>query len=158
PAHYMLLDTRAPELRPEVRRYWELRPAPDPVPSEDEWLEEMDRVLSEAVRLRMISDVPLGAFLSGGIDSILVVAYMVKHSTAPVKTYTIGFKERTHDESPYAEAVAKHLGTEHHVEHVTPEGMSVMPALVEAYDEPFADSSALPTYYLSRMTRRHVTV
>src|SRR5262249_15697071 len=82
---------------------------------------------------------------------------MVKHSTAPVKTYTIGFKERTHDESPYAEAVAKHLGTEHHVEHVTPEGMSVLPALVEAYDEPFADSSALPTYYLSRMTRRHVT-
>jgi len=158
PAHYLLLDTRAAEARPEVLRYWDLRPRPDPVPSQEEWLDEMDRVLSEAVRLRMISDVPLGAFLSGGIDSSLVVAYMVKHSTAPVKTFTIGFREPSHDESQHARAVARHLGTEHHVEYVTPNAVEVLPRLVEAYDEPFADPSALPTWYLSQMTRRHVTV
>lgn len=158
PGHSLLLDTKAPGLTPEIRCYWRMKFEPDHGPSEAEWLERLDALLSESVRLRLISDVPLGAFLSGGIDSSLVVAYMTKHSTSRVKTFTIGFKEATHDESRHAEAVARHLGTDHHVEYVRPDALEVLPDLVEAYDEPFVDPSALPTYYLSKMTRRQVTV
>ena len=152
PAHYLLLNTCDRSLTPQISCYWDSKPQPDYKPTEQEWLEELDRTLSESVRLRMISDVPLGAFLSGGIDSSLVAAYMGKHSKH-VKTFTIGFKESSHDESPHAAAVARHLGTDHHMEYVTPDAMQILPELVAAYDEPFADSSALPTFYLSRMTR-----
>jgi asparagine synthase (glutamine-hydrolysing) len=159
PAHTMLLDLDAGPMTPRIERYWTVRPDPDHDPTEEEWIEELDRVISEAVRLRLISDVPLGAFLSGGIDSSLVVAYMTHHSTSPVKTFTMRFDEGTHDESGYAAAVARHLGTEHHSELVTQDAISeLLNRLLATYDAPFADESALPTYYLSRMTRQRVTV
>ncbi len=158
PGHYLRLDTRAAELKPRIERYWDVHSESDPGPTADEWLEELDRTLSDAVKLRMISDVPLGAFLSGGIDSSLIVAYMTKHAAGRVKTFAIGFRDPDFDESSYARAVADHLGTEHRLEIVEPDAVAVLPELVKAYDEPFADSSAIPTYYLSRMTREHVTV
>lgn len=158
PAHYLLVSTGETLLAPRIERYWEIRPDPDPVPTETEWIDEIDRVLTEAVRLRLISDVPLGAFLSGGIDSSLVVAYMAKLSSQPVKTFCIGFREPTHDESRYAQEVAQHLGTEHLTELVSPNAIGVLETLVDVFDEPFGDESAIPTFYLSAMARRHVTV
>jgi asparagine synthase (glutamine-hydrolysing) len=159
PGHFLSLDTRAATLEPRIERYWDCLGETDPRPTEAEWLDELDETLSEAVRLRMIADVPLGAFLSGGIDSSLIVAYMTKHAGGErVKTFAIGFRDPAFDESGYARAVAEHLGTEHRNEIVEPDAVAVLPALVKAYDEPFADTSAIPTYYLSRMTREHVTV
>jgi asparagine synthase (glutamine-hydrolysing) len=158
PAHKLFMNINRPSLAVEPSRYWSVRPEPDPVPTENEWLEEIDRVLSEAVRLRLISDVPLGAFLSGGIDSSLIVAYMVRHSTEPVRTFTVGFEEASHDESGYAERVARHLGTRRMEMTVRQDAIGVLDALVDAYDEPFADASAIPIWYLCRETREHVTV
>jgi asparagine synthase (glutamine-hydrolysing) len=106
----------------------------------------------------MISDVPLGAFLSGGIDSSSVVAMMARNSSRPIKTFSIGFKEQKFDELIYADEVAKKYGCEHHEQIVEPESISLLPKLVNAYDEPYADSSAIPTYYVSKMARENVTV
>jgi asparagine synthase (glutamine-hydrolysing) len=106
----------------------------------------------------MISDVPLGAFLSGGIDSSIVVAVMAQESPKPVKTFSIGFEEEDFNELPYARLVAKQYGTDHHELIVQPDAAEVLRILVKHYNEPFADSSALPTYYVSKMTRQHVTV
>ena len=106
----------------------------------------------------MIADVPLGAFLSGGIDSTIIVGLMQQASTRPVQTFSIGFDDPAFDESPYAELAARHFGTEHHAIRVTPRAWETLPALAWQFDEPFADSSALPTWYVAEETRRGVTV
>jgi asparagine synthase (glutamine-hydrolysing) len=145
--------------RTTCHRYWELAfaPAPDP-PAEAEAVERLEGLLTQAVRRRLMSDVPLGAFLSGGIDSSTVVAVMARLSDRPVKTFTVGFDEGEYSELEDARAVAKHLGTDHHEMIVKPSALDVLPDLVWHLDEPFGDSSAIPTYYVCREARRHVTV
>jgi len=121
-------------------------------------IEELRVTLLEAVREQMISDVPLGAFLSGGIDSTIVAGLMQKASSRPVRTFAIGFPDPDYDETSYAELAARHLGTEHQTFIVEPKAWETLPELCKQFDEPFADSSALPTWYVARETRRHVTV
>lgn len=123
-----------------------------------DWSEELRDTLTEAVRLRLRSDVPLGAFLSGGIDSTIISGLMQKQLDRPVRTFSIGFPVAAYDERHYARQAAEMLGTEHHEDVVKPDALEILPHLIWHYDEPFADSSAVPTMYLSRMTRKHVTV
>jgi len=144
--------------RVEVMRYWRLRRDRKTQRPEEEWCREIVGRLEEAVRLRMISDVPLGAFLSGGIDSSAVVALMSRASSGPVKTFSIGFEEPEYDELAYARQVAQRFGTEHHELVVRPDAAAILPKLAWHYDEPFGDSSAVPTYYVAQMTRQYVTV
>ncbi|NJM53466.1 MAG: asparagine synthase (glutamine-hydrolyzing) [Blastocatellia bacterium] len=126
--------------------------------TEQEAEEETLRLLREATKMRMISEVPLGAFLSGGVDSSTVVALMAEFSEKPVKTFSIGFEEEDFSELKYAKKVAEHIGAEHHEFIVKPNAIEVLPKLVEHYGEPYADSSSIPTYYVSLETRKHVTV
>lgn len=141
--------------------YWSPPPgAPaDPAARLEDWIEPLRAALDEAVQLRLLSDVPLGAFLSGGLDSSLIVALMARHSGEPVKTFAIGFSgEDSFDETAHARRVATLLGTEHREFIVQPDAIALLPFLVWHHDQPFADSSAIPTYLVSQHTRAHVTV
>src|SRR5579884_264170 len=142
-----------------VKRYWDL-PAygTNSNISEDECLEELENRLAEAVRIRLISDVPLGALLSGGVDSSLVVGLMSKAISQPVKTFTIGFDHGQFDETQYARQVANSFGTDHHELILKPDVVGTLEKLTPVLEEPFADSSILPTYYVSCLARQHVTV
>jgi asparagine synthase (glutamine-hydrolysing) len=127
--------------------------------TEEEASHELEHLLRDAVRLRMVSDVPIGLFLSGGVDSSLVAALMQAQNDAPVRTFTLGFTDASYDEAPFAAAVARHLGTNHTEMYVTPEdAMGVIPKLPAMYDEPFADSSQIPTHLVAQMARQRVTV
>lgn len=127
--------------------------------SEPELIEDLDILLRDAVKRRMVADVPLGAFLSGGIDSSTVVALMQSQSNCPIQSYSIGFHEKEYDEAPLAKAVAQHLGTEHHELYLSPsDTYEIIPTISEWCDEPFADSSQIPTYLVSKLARTQVTV
>lgn len=153
PAHLLIYD--AAEDRLTIQRYWSPLDAIRETPTTDD---EIDALFREAVRVRLISDVPLGAFLSGGIDSSLIVALMASFSDRPVTTFSIGFHEKRYNELPYARQVAERYHTEHYEHIVEPNALDVLPALVWYLDEPFGDSSAVPAYYVAQMARQHVTV
>ncbi len=139
------------------RRYWRLEFGE----RQQNWEEaaaRIDSLASDAVRLRLVSDVPLGAFLSGGVDSSAVVAYMARHAPGRVRTFSIGFDERDYDETRYARMVAERYGTEHQQQTVRPQIGEMLDVLAHHFDEPFGDASAIPSLYLARMTRQHVTV
>jgi asparagine synthase (glutamine-hydrolysing) len=154
PGHYAVYEDDQLQVHP----YWQLagqREASwDPAEAQQRTVD----LLSDSVRMRMQSDVPLGAFLSGGVDSSLIVALMQQESSNPVKTFSIGFPVREYDETSYARQVAAHLGTDHHEFKVEPDAVEILPQLAWHYDEPFADSSAIPTWYVAQQTRQHVTV
>jgi asparagine synthase (glutamine-hydrolysing) len=157
PAGHMLVAE--PGKPPELRRYWRLSFAPraDAPRTVDDAAAEVRPILEEAVRIRLISDVPLGAFLSGGIDSSTIVALMARGASRPVDTFSIDFPGG-HGEAAYARLVARRWHTNHHEMLVQPDMVSILPELVRRYGEPYADTSAVPVYYLSKMTRAHVTV
>jgi asparagine synthase (glutamine-hydrolysing) len=154
PGHFLKVG----DGRVDVCRYWQLPTVQSFRGSEDDALAELEQTLGDAVRSHMVSDVPLGAFLSGGIDSSVVVALMAAASSRPVKTFSIGFDESGFNELPYAKRVAEHLGTEHHELVVRPDALDILDRVIWHFDEPFADSSAIPTWYVSEMARRQVTV
>jgi asparagine synthase (glutamine-hydrolysing) len=154
PGHYAVWQDDQLEVRP----YWQHDFTFERRVTRAAAADELRELLDSAVKMRMRSDVPLGAFLSGGVDSSLVVALMQKHAPEPVKTFTIGFPVKEYDETKYAELVAKHLRTDHKTLQVEPDAVAILPKLAWHYDEPFGDSSAIPTWYLSQLTREHVTV
>jgi asparagine synthase (glutamine-hydrolysing) len=163
PGHILTLN--AVEAVPILTAYWSAADAAHNgvknrvQGGDDEIIERLHSKLSEAVRLRMIADVPLGAFLSGGIDSSAIVALMQSQSSRPVKTFTIGFHEDAYNEAAHAHKIAKHLGTDHTELILTPQdALDIVPLLPSMYDEPFADSSQIPTHLVSKLARRHVTV
>jgi len=156
PGYYMTIDVTG---KKSLQSYWNWRPSTTPAITSIEEAKQLifDKV-DESIRLRMQSDVPLGAFLSGGIDSTIVVARMAEYSSTPVKTFTIGFKDKAYDESPYAAIVARRYQTNHHLEIIEPNYTDLVEGIVSNFDEPFGDSSALPTYIVSKMIGKYVTV
>jgi len=155
PAHAMVV--RAGRIE-RIFRYWDLANVSPSKLSFSDASEQLREMVLEATRLRMVADVPLGAFLSGGVDSSIVVAAMARLSSRPIKTYAIGFDDEKFNELPYARQVAEHLGTEHHEEICHADAVELLPKLIGHLGEPFADNSILPTYYVSRFARGDVTV
>ena len=154
PAHILVLK----DGKVSIRRYWTLDYSKKLDIGEADAADELLRLLKEAVKVRLYSDVPLGAFLSGGIDSSAVVALMSMESSARVKTFSIGFAEGSYNELKHARRIAERFGTDHHELIVKPDAIKILPLLVERYGEPYADSSCIPTYYVASETRRSVTV
>jgi asparagine synthase (glutamine-hydrolysing) len=155
PAHYLMVKENGEIIK---QRYWHLDYSQKLNLSEYEWKEKIFEKLKESVRMRLVSDVSLGAHLSGGIDSSLIIALMAQEQNSPIKTFSIGFKEAKYNELPYARLVANRYKTEHYEFIVEPNAVEILPQLAYQYEEPYADSSALPTWYLSEMTRKYVTV
>jgi asparagine synthase (glutamine-hydrolysing) len=154
PGHYL----RWMDGQVQVKRYWQLSAAETFAGTDVDAADQLHTVLRDAVQSHLISDVPLGAFLSGGIDSSLVVGLMAEVSERPVQTFSIGFDEPQFDELDHARKVAAHFKTDHHEFVVRPDALAILDRLVQHFDEPFADSSAIPTWYVCEMARRHVTV
>ena len=154
PAHYLILKDN----KIQIHKYWDIDYTFKNNFTEEEWSEKILHHLDESVKIRLKSDVPLGVFLSGGVDSSAVVASMALQSDKPVKTFSIGFKESSYNETKYAKMVAKKYNTEHNELIIEPSGLEILPELVNLYEEPYADSSALATYYVSKITREYVTV
>jgi asparagine synthase (glutamine-hydrolysing) len=154
PGHYLKwVDGRV-----EVRQYWQIGATEEFRGSTEDAASRLYAVLADAVQSHMVADVPLGAFLSGGVDSSIVVGLMARASSRPVKTFSIGFDEPQFDELEHARSVAQHFGTDHHEFVVRPDGLAILDRLIAHFDEPFADPSAIPTWYVSEIARRHVTV
>jgi asparagine synthase (glutamine-hydrolysing) len=142
----------------QIKKYWELDYSGTLRHSEAEVVEQVQHLITEATRVRLIADVPVGLFLSGGVDSACVLASARKSHTGPIKTFSVSFGEQEFDESPYARLLARHFDTEHHEFKASPLIADLISRMAELFDEPFADSSAIPTYYLSKLTRDHVKV
>jgi asparagine synthase (glutamine-hydrolysing) len=157
PGHFAVFRQRE-ETESWVQRYWNFDASVELPLTADQAAVQTRDLLEDSVRLRLRSDVPLGTFLSGGIDSSLIVALAQQKLDQPLHTFSIGFKESEFDETPYARLVAQWVGTQHHEHLVTPDAVSILDQLVTHYDEPFGDSSALPTWYLCQWTRQHVKV
>jgi asparagine synthase (glutamine-hydrolysing) len=145
---------------PEPRRYWDFEIGRSPVEpaGEEELLNDLEAALRSSVERQTVADVPLGAFLSGGVDSSLVVSYLAEFSDHPVRTFCVGYDDPRFDERPYAREVAKKFGTEHYEILQGPDSIDLLPSLARSYDEPFADPAALPTALVSKLAREHVTV
>jgi asparagine synthase (glutamine-hydrolysing) len=154
PAHCMIIRNGAID----IRQYWRLQTSPAWSDPAEELTAQLRAKLADAVRIRLVSDVPLGCFLSGGTDSSSIVALMSEASPSPVKTYSIGFSDESFNELKYARVVASRYRTDHHEFIVQPDALAVLPDIVRHFGEPFGDSSAVPTWYVSQMARRHVTV
>jgi asparagine synthase (glutamine-hydrolysing) len=154
PAHMLMLK----DGKVSVEQYWDIQFAPEEEHPEDQWIDRIDAALTESVDMRLVSEVPLGAFLSGGLDSSVVVGTMARLQKRPVVTSSIGFKEEAFNELRFARLTAAHFKTEHHEQVVSLECAPVLDKLAWHFDEPFADSSALPTYYVSKIAREQVTV
>jgi len=150
--------TVSPGEAPKLRRYWRLSFTPGPKITEEDAVLEVRSLLEEAVELRRMSDVPLGAFLSGGVDSSTVVALLARNSSQRIKTFSVDLPSGDSGEGPYARLVAERYNTEHEELTITPDMVTILPEIVRIYGEPFADASAVPTYYISQMTRRKVVV
>ena len=156
PAHMMVYDIENDRI--SISKYWDVPEQDNKKYKEEELLEELEELLEDAVRIRLVGDVPIGAFLSGGLDSSLVVAMMCRISGGNVKTFSIGFEDKKYNELPYAKIIADYFGTDHTEFIVKPDKFDVINDLEAQFDEPFADSSLIPTYYLSKMTREYVKV
>src|SRR5258705_2562209 len=154
PGHHLVYENG----RVTVQQYWDFSFETDNTLREEDCIVELRRLLDESVKLRLVSDVPLGAFLSGGIDSSTIVGLMAGHMSQPVKTFSIGFHEDSYNELKFARLTAEKFGTDHHEFIVTPDICSVVDELAWHFDEPFADSSAIPTYMVSKLARDYVTV
>lgn len=154
PAHRMSVSFDGEVSGPEP--YWDIEFKPGATRSQTDWLAELDHVISGSVKAHLVSDVPFGAFLSGGIDSSAVVAYMAQHLDRPVRTFSIGSANPDYDETTYARFVSECWGTRHHAEIIEPDALGMLPDLVRHSGEPFGDSSIIPTFYVSKLARQHV--
>ena len=155
PAHYMIIKENGKKI---IKKYWDLNYEKKLKLNEEEILEKVEEKLKESVGLRLMADVPLGAHLSGGIDSSLIVALMSELSNKQLNTFSIGFKEKEYNELPYAKLVAEKYKTNHHEFIINPQALEILPEIAYQYEEPYADASAIPTWYLSKITRKNISV